>query len=164
MPATYEPIATTTLGSATSTINFNSIPATYSDLRLVLAATNTASLDLNLTFNGDTGTNYSRTRINGNGSVAASAQNTSQTSIRANFFTMGASEPYLLNLDVFSYAGSTNKTCLIANSEDRNGTGGVCRMVALWRNTAAITSITFTTSTSTFAAGTTATLFGIKAA
>ena len=154
-------IATTTLGSAASTITFSSISSAYTDLRLVLAATNTASLDLNLTFNGDTGSNYSRTRINGNGSVVASSRNTSQTYIRANFFTMGASEPYLLILDVFSYAGSTNKTCLIANSEDKNGSGGVCRMVGLWRSTSAITSITFTTSTSTFAAGTTATLYGI---
>ena len=38
MPATYEPIATTTLGSAATNITFSSIPATYTDLRLVLVA------------------------------------------------------------------------------------------------------------------------------
>lgn len=154
-------IATTTLGSAASSITFSSIPSTYTDLRLVLTATNTASLDLNLTYNGDTATNYSFTRVNGNGSVAASSTSSSQNYIRANFFTMAASEPYLLTMDLFSYAGSTYKTCLISNAEDRNGTGGVCARVALWRSTSAITNITFTTSTSTFATGTTATLYGI---
>jgi hypothetical protein len=36
MPATYEPIATTTLGTAAAFITFSSIPATYTDLRLVI--------------------------------------------------------------------------------------------------------------------------------
>jgi hypothetical protein len=161
MPATYEKIATTTLGSTSSTISFGSIGSGYTDLRLVLAATNTASLDLNLTFNSDTATNYSRTQLTGNGSVASSTRSTSAAFIRANFFGMAASEPYLLTLDLFSYAGSTFKTCLIENSEDKNGSGGVCRMVGLYRSTSAITTITFTTSTSTFAVGTSATLYGI---
>jgi len=161
MPATYEKIATTTLGSANATISFDSIGSGYTDLRLVLAATNTAALDLNVTFNSDTGSNYSFTRLSGNGTTAASSRSTSQTYIRANGASRAASEPYLLTLDIFSYAGSTNKTCLITNSEDANGSGGVGVKVALWRSTAAITTITTTTSTSTFAAGTTATLYGI---
>jgi hypothetical protein len=39
MPATYEPIATTTLGTAAATITFSSIPATYSDLMQIQEAT-----------------------------------------------------------------------------------------------------------------------------
>ena len=154
-------IATTTLGSTNSVITFSSIGSSYTDLRLVLAATNTATLDLNLTFNGDTATNYSFTRLNGNGSTASSSASTSQTFIRANGASRAASEPYFLTFDIFSYAGSTNKTCLITYSEDANGSGAAGCRVGLWRSTSAITSITITTSTSTFAAGTTATLYGI---
>jgi hypothetical protein len=36
MATTYEKIATTTLGTAAATFTFSSIPATYTDLRLVV--------------------------------------------------------------------------------------------------------------------------------
>lgn len=161
MATTYDKIATTTLGSTSSTITFSSIAGTYTDLRFVLAATTTAGLDLNTTFNGDTATNYSFVRLQGNGSVISSTSSASQNYIRSNYFSYVASQPYLLTMDLFSYAGSTFKTCLIENSEERNANGAVARQIALWRSTSAITSITFTTSSSTFAVGTTATLYGI---
>jgi hypothetical protein len=44
MPATYEPIATTTLGGAAATITFSSISSAYTDLRIVLVGTTTASV------------------------------------------------------------------------------------------------------------------------
>jgi hypothetical protein len=65
-------------------------------------------------------------------------------------------------IDIFSYAGSTFKTCLITRSSDQNGSGEVMREVSLWRNTAAITTILFRLSTSgNYATGTTATIYGI---
>ena len=72
----------------------------------------------------------------------------------------GSSVPFTVSTD----AGSTYKTALISYSEDTNGAGATGVKVTLWRSTSAITNITFTTSTSTFATGTTATLYGIKAA
>ena len=66
MAATYEPIATTTLGSAASSITFNSIPATYTDLRVVLVGTTTATANCWLTFNSDGATNYSDTFLYSN--------------------------------------------------------------------------------------------------
>ena len=36
MPATYEPIASTTLGASAAAIEFTSIPGTYTDLVVVL--------------------------------------------------------------------------------------------------------------------------------
>jgi len=74
MPATYEPIATTTLTGGTS-YTFTSIPATYTDLVLVVnAATASGSSNLAMQFNADTGSNYSFTRIFGNGSSASSSR------------------------------------------------------------------------------------------
>jgi hypothetical protein len=62
MTATYEKIATTTLGSTTATVTFSSISGAYTDLvlveRLVKSITGGS---LQVRFNSDTGTNYSAT-------------------------------------------------------------------------------------------------------
>jgi hypothetical protein len=158
---TYDPIATQTLGSAASTITFSSIPATYTDLRIVWVGTETAANQPYYRFNGDTGTNYSQTEIRGNGTSATSARTTDDIAIFAldNYST---TIPALGTLDVFSYAGSTYKTCLYTTSLDQNGSGYVTRCIAMWRSTSAITSIVIGDLGTTLKAGTTATLYGIK--
>jgi hypothetical protein len=167
MPATYEPIATTTLGSEASSIVFSSIPATYTDLRLVMvgikpSATNSAP---RVQFNTDTGssTNYSYTQIQGNGSAASSAAATNDGGIPLIIFdALVSTTPKLGTLDILNYRGSTNKTCLNFESSDRNGSGRVVLAVGMWRNTAAITTITINDNSSrNFGVGTTATLYGI---
>ncbi len=163
MPATYEPIATTTLGSAAATITFSSIPATYTDLVLVVTGLFTSSGgNSRIRFNGDTGTTYSNTRLQGDGTSASSNRSTSQTFLRLDYDGNSSTVPNMTRTNIFSYAGSTNKTCLIESSEDKNGSGSTVRTVGLWRDTSAITSIEVLMSSSTFAIGTTATLYGIK--
>jgi hypothetical protein len=160
MPTTYEPIATTTLGSSTSTITFSSIPATFTDLRLVLVATASGGTKF-LRFNSST-TGYSNTWVQGDGSSATSGRSTSYPRLDLNSQDPGDSTPSLDTVDVFSYAGSTNKTCLMTSSHDENGTGNVMRQVGLWANTAAITQIDLLVAGNTWSTGTTATLYGIK--
>jgi hypothetical protein len=163
MPATYEPIATTTLGSAASSITFSSIPATYTDLVLVVTGLFTSSGgNSRIRFNGDTGTNYSNTRLQGDGTSASSNRSTSQAFLRLDYDGNSSTVPNMTRTNIFSYAGSTNKTCLIESSEDKNGSGSTVRTVGLWRDTSAITSIEVLMSSSTFATGTIATLYGIK--
>jgi hypothetical protein len=164
--ATYEPIATQTLGSAAATITFSSIPATYTDLKLVLVV-NTTSVDLRsirLTFNADTATNYSTTRLSGDGSTASSNRSTTQANITPFTSLTSSTIPTFYTFDVFSYAGSTNKTLLAQGSADLNGSGGVNSAVGLWRSTAAITTIGLALNSGNYNTGTTATLYGIKAA
>ena len=163
--ATYEPIATTTLGSAASSITFSSIPATYTDLRLVLVGTaSTAAPDIQVQFNSDTSTNYSRTRMAGTGSTVFNGTTSNASYIAADYTGLSTTIPSLYEFDIFSYAGSTYKTMLTKVAEDRNGSGDVFLQVGMWRSTAAITSIYLFLSAYNFAAGTTATLYGIKAA
>lgn len=166
MPATYEPIATTTLSSAAAQIDFTSIPNTYTDLRWVIIPTSSSAANLRFRFNSDTGSNYSLTYINGDGASATSSRATSQTYITINDGgnTVSTTIPHFYAGDVFSYAGSTNKTMLTEQAEDDNGSGSVNRKVTLWRSTSAITSIRFYLSAGNFNTGTTATLYGIKAA
>lgn len=156
MTATYDSIATTTLGSAASSITFSSIPNTYTDLVLVLGWV--SGTNPRIRFNSDTGTNYSNTTVYGDGTATSYAQ-TNMDGL--NIFAYGvATQPAFYTLDLFSYSGSTNKTCLVTGSEDKNGSGSVMRQVGLWRNTSAVTSITVFGS-GNFSTGTTATLYGI---
>jgi len=167
MPATYEPIATTTLGSAAATITFSSISSAYTDLRLVVfllkdSATSTNSLDIR--FNSDTGSNYSSTFLRGDGSTADSFRYTSDTNIDCGETTPTTTIGHLITVDIFGYAGSTNKTCLITTSADANGSGQVSRGVGLWRSTSAINTVSMAanfTSGANMGTGTTATLYGI---
>ena len=168
MPATYEPIATTTLGSAAASITFSSIPATYTDLRVVYVV-NCASAGqlLFIRFNGDGSgsTLYSLTNLYGDGSTATSSRNTSRSSWfdLQNGMPSGGSTFAFGTIDLFSYAGSTYKTGLMTGSNDANGTGDVDRRVGLYSSTSAISSITLSPQTAVnFSIGTTATLYGIK--
>ena len=158
-------IATTTLGSAASTITFSSIPSTYTDLRLVLTGYNaTTGNAWAMQYNADTATNYSFTQLNGSGTAAGSGRTTTTARIYIGDINLNNSNsvPGLATIDIFSYAGSTNKTALSTFSGDLNGSGNVFTYVSLWRSTSAINSIKlFNDAGANFAAGTTATLYGI---
>lgn len=169
MALTYEPIATTTLTSNQNTITFSSIPGTYTDLRMVaflklVGGPAGGVANEYFRFNGDTGTNYSRTRLIGDGSSATST-NTNNSSSALQTFTPAAGGVGLTVVDIFSYTGSTFKTLLWTDSADTNSsTSYIVRTVGLWRSTSAITSITWENAGDTYAAGTQITLYGIKAA
>lgn len=164
MATTYEPIATTTLGGV-STITFSSIPSTYTDLRLTLNLVPSSTPIPRIQFNSNTASNYSYTTLYGTGSSTASNRTTSNTYLSMSEATQSSSYPAFYTLDIFSYAGSTNKTVLMTANQDANGSGQVQYTVGLWRVTSAINTIyLFPNAFGSFAAGTTATLYGIKAA
>ena len=161
--ATYVPIATQTLSTAASSITFSSIPSTYTDLRLVLKLNvySGGATNVRMQYNGDTGANYSFTYLAGNGSSAFSTSVTGSTSLRFDSGNTAASQSVFAGLDIFSYAGSTYKTCLQQYSADNNGSGFLTDTVGLWRSTVAINSISIYGNAGSFDVGTTATLWGI---
>ena len=156
--ATYTPIATTTVASLTTNINFTSIGSGYTDLRVILnGGLEYAGGGIRLKFNGTGNTNFSFTRITGNGTSASSARSTAYI----NVLSSASDVNNVCIIDVFSYANtSTYKTALCAggNASDR-----VERTVGLWTSTSAITEINLI-GTENFKVGTTATLYGIAAA
>lgn len=165
MAVTYEPIATQTLNANSATVTFNSIPGTYTDLFIIAQMKNNGTgSDLLARFNGDSGTNYSREVVGGNGSSVYSANVTAATFARFNY-----SEPIttdgntMFKINIMNYSNTASwKTCL--NRGDRGVTSTI-GIVNLWRSTSAITSIEFLTDLSgQFVAGSVITLYGIKAA
>ena len=165
--ATYEPIATTTLGSAASNITFSSIPQTYTDLVLILSVSSLSSnADIIMELNSDTSTNYSWTAIYANGSTTSSARVTNYANFDLNYWSNNSSTyPTFYTVDFFSYTSSRYKTILTKSSNDFNGSGMVYRNVGLWRSTSAINTIKlYPQSPQTFSTGTIATIYGITAA
>lgn len=167
MAKTYEPIATNTVtGSTTTAVTFSSLGA-YTDIQIVMNATSVGASDYAavLTFNGDTGSNYSTTQMRGTGSAAQSNRATSASSIvlTTNYSIMQTPSTILIMLQ--NYANTTTyKTTLSRFSQVNPAGGTAAAIVGLWRNTAAITSLTITISGDFFASGSTFTLYGIKAA
>jgi hypothetical protein len=163
MPSTYTPIATQTLGSAAASVTFSSISGTYTDLVLIVNGSNTASASYYMQFNGDTGSNYSYTTVSGNGSSAVSARSSNNTKIYLHYAGPFAANTLFMNtVSIQNYSNATtNKSTLIRASIASDESTA---RVGLWRSTAAITSILVSTDASTFKAGSTFTLYGIKAA
>lgn len=167
MAVTYEPIATTTLGTANNTITFSSIAASWTDLVIVLVARTTAvgagGQNMFIRLNGSSSTVYSNTSLTGNGTTASTANNQNNNGCEIPTALATSSGIWSLNkINIFSYAGSTNKTLLTESSRDENGSGTVRRVVSLYRSTTAISSVSLVADGGdTFAVGTTATLYGI---
>lgn len=162
--STYQPIASVTLSSAQSSVTFSGIPQTYTDLVLVAspAQTTAGQGDIYIQFNSDTGSNYSATALYGSGSVAGSTRQSNQTGIRPEYYgypdtTIGQTTTII---QVMNYSNTTtNKTLLARANAATTGTDAV---VGLWRNTAAITSMTLLMNASaTFKSGSTFNLYGV---
>ena len=163
MPATYEPIATTTLGSAAASYTFSSIPSTYTDLILVFSgAASTSTSYISLQYNSDTATNYSVTLLRGNGSAASSSRYSSLTEIYASISATNTTDINNVIFQIQNYSNTTTyKTSL---SRANNASVSTETGVGLWRSTAAINAIKISSPTQNFATGSTFTLYGIKAA
>jgi hypothetical protein len=164
MANTFELIAGTTLGSASSNIEFASIPATFTDLKLVYSLRSDNGDDyFALTLNGSS-SSFTTRDIQGSGSSASSANRSdnlliytqSQSSTTANTFSNG--DIYFPN-----YAGSTNKSFSQDTVQENNATNaGVALRAGLWSNTAAITTIRIAKASGNFTANSTAYLYGVK--
>ena len=159
MAATFEPIATSIAGGSSPTISFTSIPATYTDLYLVITGTVGASDNTMLMqYNGDTTSNYSSLVLSGNGSAAQSFRDSGSQMYCGRISTVQS--PNIIQ--IINYSNTTIYKTFVSrgNSDTR-----VSAFVGTWRNTAAITTVTIThNAAGNFASGTTATLYGIKAA
>jgi hypothetical protein len=169
MTIAMQPIYTQTVGgTSVGTINFNSIPQTFTDLKVVASTRCDGAVDRLLgaiRFNGDASSVYSDTYVEGTGSIAASGRHqtnfaysleTAGTSATSQ--TFGSSEIYIPN-----YSTSNFKSFISDNVAENNATAGRLVLLAgLWRSTSSITSITlFPGSGFNFVANSTFTLYGI---
>ncbi len=107
----YDSLATVTLSASTASITFAGIPSGYKHLQIRAIAPVGNYITGKLQFNGDTGSNYARHTLLGNGGGTAQATSaTSQTyiSIASDNGFGSASYPYAMIWDILDY-GNVNK-------------------------------------------------------
>jgi hypothetical protein len=168
----FESIATVTVGAGgTSSINFTSIPQTYTHLQIrgifrdnQVSGINNASLRIN----GDTASNYAVHDMYGNGSNALASNGTARTSINSAPWMTSAgsfSGNFAASIiDILDYT-STSKTKVVRvlQGGENNFSGIVLVTSGLWNSTSAVTSLTILSGTNTIQQYSTAALYGIRA-
>tara|TARA_R110000868_G_scaffold399808_1_gene673805 strand:- start:360 stop:887 length:528 start_codon:yes stop_codon:yes gene_type:complete len=173
MPNTFTKIASVSVGVlGASTIDFTSIPSTYTDLCVKLSTRcNYAGGSLlgGLRFNGDTSSIYSNRQLywdTGGSALSASNSANNFAYALANVGATATSNTFSNN-DIYipNYAGNSNKSYSNDGVAENNATTPIylVLLAGLWASTSAITSITiFAGGGANFVQYSTATLYGIK--
>ena len=167
-----ELISTQLITSATSSVTFSSIPATYKHLqvRATIRTDRSGNTDdlMTMRVNGDTGGNYANHLLFGNGSSVSSAANATGLTYQRNFRVAGndfTSSGYAAMVyDILDYSNTSKNTTSrhligLAGNYNEIGLGS-----GLWMNTAAVTSLTFfmAITATNFVGGTRFSLYGVK--
>lgn len=160
----YDALATYTVPSGgIATITFAGIPNTYSHLQIRGFFSNSSGSVIRGRFNSDAGNNYSRHYFYGDGSSTAAGAD-------ANFdyatfgYNAGTTANYSASVvDILDYATTTkNKTVRTLTGSDNNGSGLLVFYSSGWYNTAAINSITITSTGGNFTQYSQFALYGVK--
>jgi hypothetical protein len=159
---TYTPLATVTLATTTSSVTFGSIPATYRDLILVcsFAYPGSNASYVALRFNGDSGGNYNRVSMEGNGSTASSF---SESGASAGFIFGGFlnTNPTSVLTQIMDYSATDKHKTYLSRGNSSSAVVGA--LAGRWANTAAITSVQVIPTLNNFYSGTTISLYGVIA-
>ena len=167
-------IATVTAAGGETAFTFSSISGTYSSLQIRAIARNTPNVSgvtgYTLRLNGDTATNYATHYLQGDGTTATAVGAASQTriTIQGGEVRGATTHPTIYGasiIDILDYASTTKtKTIRAFAGGDVNGVaaGVIALNSGLWNSTTAVTSLTITVGSTSFAAGSTFALYGIN--
>jgi len=173
VPDTFIKIASITVGSGgASSIDFTSIPSTYTDLVVKISARSSRSAfqqdDLSYRFNSDSSSVYNYIQIRGSGSAVISTNpGTLSYNYAGQINSSTSTSNTFSNVEIYipNYAGSTKKSSSVDGVQENNQTEAYATLVTnLWSSTAAITSISLllNITSNNFLQYSTATLYGIK--
>jgi hypothetical protein len=166
MATTYTLISSVTVGSGgAATIEFTSIPATYTDLVVKLSA-NSSLQTPRVRFNNSSSSIYSEKLLYGQGASAASASNTNTTYFDWVALCINNGTSFFSNSEFYipNYAGSNSKSVSSDSVSEVNASTGnnLYLNAGLWASSAAITSIQIFFATGNFLQYSTAYLYGIS--
>lgn len=170
--SSMDSLGSTLVTSNVTFVTFSNIPQTYSQLRLHYHV-NGATLndDLHMQFNNDTGSNYSRHWLGGNGSSHNASYSASSSFAYVGLNATNSSYPAVGIVDIYDYTSTVKaKTVSVICGSDRNNAAtGVIYMVssAWFKNSAGVydpisTLKFYTGAGSNLAANTRVSLYGVK--
>lgn len=171
MPNTYTLISSVTVGAGgASSIDFTSIPATYTDLLVrfsLRTAQATVDAQVRMNVNGTgVGSNFSLRGLQGSGAAASSSSSTTGWITGGTMPGTSATANTFGNMDLYipNYAGSNYKSMSLDAVGENNATTAYSELNAiLYSSTSAISSLAFTCAGgNTFSQYSTAYLYGIK--
>lgn len=167
----YDALATVTVPSGgAATVTFAGIPSGYKHLQLRAHAhfdgTANSYLNMQMQFNGDTGSNYVYHRLYGNGSSASADASASTTKINTPWIpdSVYTSNYGAQVIDFLDYSSVVkNKTVRALGGFDGNGSGLLGLFSGAWLNSStAINSISIFIPSNTISASSQFALYGIK--
>lgn len=160
---TYVAINTYTVTSTDTTITFNSIPNTFTDLRLIASEKYTSSTNCYIRFNNDSGSNYSKISCYAGTAYAGnltSSKNANQTESYIHAGNGTASIPKYTTIDIYNYL-ATGSNYKPYHFVEGNPDDYWSRTVGLYRGSSAISRIDLTLYQSSWSVGSVFTLYGI---
>jgi hypothetical protein len=150
-----------------SAFSFTSIPQTYTDLVVVHSTRQTGAVSfagVNTQFNSSA-TGYSSRRLYGTGSGVASDSQSGNSAIPsgdANAASSTSNTFTTVQMYIPNYTGSANKSTSSESVSEANASAAYQFIVAgLWANSAAITTVSITSTNGNFAQYSTASLYGV---
>ena len=153
--------------SLSSEYTFTNIPQIYQDLMIVVNTVATADAAFGYMYLNAFGSDQSYTALTGNGSSAISTRGSNTSVIQWIPNTNNLStNPYSATFHILNYANATTKKSILGRSAyDKNGSGGTQLIVGTYNIAGPINLVSFATfsGAANFAAGSTFTLYGIRA-
>ena len=162
--STYTPIATANGTGSSTTITFSSIPSTYTDLVIIASNLDVQIDDMGARLNQDSGSNYSRLRMVGNGTTTNSYTNSNLSKLYFGYKDNTAGTQTYAILNIMNYSNSTTYKTSLARYVTYSSVYSTMTEVYLWRSTAAITRIDIDSGNANFSTNCKFTLYGIAAA
>ena len=162
-------LATVSLTSSASSVVFSNIPADYKHLQIrgiVRYSAEAGNNPMYMTFNSDSGSNYSWHGIFGDGASASAAAGSNRSRIDIDRIAGANAASNIFGtfvIDILDYANTSKfKTTRNLGGLDQNGSGFIFFESASWRSTDAVNTISFVPPSDNFVQFSHFALYGIK--
>lgn len=169
----FDLLETTLITTNTASVTFSSLGSysAYKHLQLRIVARTSATGEgtndsISIQLNNDTGTNYPKHELTGNGSSVISDAQTGRSDLIIGYTSSNDATADAFSAvvtDILDFSSSSKNTTLRSFSGRPQTSNRVSLLSGFWNNTAAVTEIDiFLSSNLNFKAGTRLSLYGIK--